>query len=81
MCGVGGISGLRILDMISNKQYEFDQQFAKFTIDFSEEKKQQDESTTDLLIWNCQRKTTFANLTQFSLSTLLKTYDQTLRFA
>ncbi len=24
VCGVGGISGLRILDMISSKQYEID---------------------------------------------------------
>lgn len=37
VCGVGSVSGLRILDMISGKQYELDYHFAKFTIDFKDE--------------------------------------------
>ena len=36
-CGVGGVSGLRILDMISQKTYELDWYFAKFTVDFARE--------------------------------------------
>ena len=39
MSGVGSISGLRILDMISGKQYEFNNKFASFTVDFSREEK------------------------------------------
>ena len=41
ICGVGGIQGLRILDMISGKQYEFDYQFARFTVDFNDGGQQQ----------------------------------------
>ena len=33
--GVGSIAGLRILDMISGKQYEFYYKFANFTVDFN----------------------------------------------
>ena len=38
-CGVGGVSGLRILDMISGKHYELDSVFAKFTVDFSSDER------------------------------------------
>ena len=41
VCGVGGVSGLRILDMISDKQYEVDYQFARFTVDFDESGEQE----------------------------------------
>jgi len=37
VCGIGGVSGLRILDTISGKQYELDWYFAKFTVDFEKE--------------------------------------------
>ena len=34
-CGVAGISGLRIYDSISDKQYELKKNFAQFTVDFN----------------------------------------------
>jgi len=49
VCGVGSISGLRILDMVSEKQYELDYPFARFTIDF-DEGSERDQKAPQLLL-------------------------------
>ena len=55
ICGVGSISGLCILDTISEKQYDLDYTFAKFTVDFAENEPQRESKAAlqqqqDLLI-------------------------------